>query len=159
MWVGGESTLGADLTGIGYRKVIVLDLSWTALRVSSQRSGFEAAETGWVCGDVRCLPFTRASFDVWHDRAVFHFLTTSDDRTAYVKEVLRTVRPGGHVIISTFGPEGPARCSGLPVVRYDEASLHAEFGGRFQLVESTKEIHLTPWGVPQQFLYCYGRVS
>lgn len=156
---GGESTLGADLTGRGYRKLIVMDLSWTALGVARQGSGLKATETGWVCGDVRRLPFARASFDVWHDRAVFHFLTTPEDRTAYVQEVLRTVRPGGHLIVSTFGPEGPERCSGLPVVRYDEATLHAEFGGRFQLVASTRELHHTPWGAPQQFVYCYCRVS
>lgn len=156
---GGESTLGEDLVRGGYRHVAVVDISWTALRVSSQRDTSGRAPIGWVCADVTRLPFAQASFDVWHDRAVFHFLTAPEDRSAYVEQVVRTVRPGGHVIVSTFGPEGPERCSGLPVVRYDADRLHAQFGGRFQLVERATEAHVTPWGAPQQFIYCYCRIS
>ena len=99
------------------------------------------------------------SFDLWHDRAVFHFLTSKQARAAYIKNVLRAVKPGGHVIVSTFGPEGPQRCSGLDVVRYDAEALHGEFGPRFKLVESSTEMHATPFGTTQQFLYCYCTVS
>jgi hypothetical protein len=90
---------------------------------------------------------------------VFHFLTSEADRAAYVRTVLHAMRPGGFVIVSTFGPEGPVRCSGLDVVRYDATALHDQFGTRFRLVESSKEIHHTPWGASQQFLYCFCRVA
>jgi hypothetical protein len=98
-------------------------------------------------------------YDVWHDRAVFHFLTVEEQRVAYVRQVAHAVRPGGHVIVSTFGPEGPVQCSGLDVVRYDARALHDEFGARFRLVESRKELHQTPFGTTQQFLYCYCMVE
>ena len=90
---------------------------------------------------------------------MFHFLTDRSDRDAYVRLVGRAVKPGGHVIISTFGPEGPTRCSGLDVVRYDAESLHNEFGVRFRVVESSRQLHQTPWGAIQQFLYCYCRLE
>jgi hypothetical protein len=86
---------------------------------------------------------------------VFHFLTNPEERLAYVRNVAWAVKPGGHVIVSTFGPDGPEKCSGLDVMRYDAESLHHEFGARFRLVESSKELHQTPFGTSQQFLYCY----
>jgi hypothetical protein len=91
--------------------------------------------------------------------AVFHFLTAPNDRVAYVRQVARAVKNGGHVIVSTFGPEGPTRCSGLEVVRYDAESLHREFGVHFRLLGSSTELHQTPFGTTQQFLYCYCRVE
>jgi len=90
---------------------------------------------------------------------VFHFLTASEHRAAYVRQVGHAVKPGGHVIISTFGPEGPTKCSGLDVVRYDAESLHEQFGVRFRLVKSSKELHRTPFGTTQQFLFCYCKVE
>jgi hypothetical protein len=96
---------------------------------------------------------------MWHDRAVFHFLTAMEMRTAYVRQVAHAVKPGGHVIVSTFGPEGPTKCSGLEVVRYDADSLHKEFGARFHLLKSSEELHHTPFGTVQQFLYCLCRVE
>src|ERR1019366_3380688 len=99
------------------------------------------------------LPETH--YDVWHDRAVFHFLVDPEARRRYVALVGRAVRPGGHVIVATFGPEGPERCSGLDVVRYDAEALHGEFGARFLKVDSAREIHKTPWGAEQEFVYCY----
>ena len=99
------------------------------------------------------------AYDLWHDRAVFHFLTAKEQRAAYVRQVVRAVKSGGHVIVSTFGPEGPTKCSGLELVRYDAESLHKEFGARFRVVESSKEIHQTPFDTTQQFLYCYCRVE
>jgi hypothetical protein len=86
---------------------------------------------------------------------VFHFLTTPGDRAAYVRQVAHALKPGGHVIIGTFGPQGPTRCSGLDVIRYDADSLHREFGRRFRLLESSSQLHQTPFGTVQQFLYCY----
>jgi hypothetical protein len=96
---------------------------------------------------------------MWHDRAVFHFLTSSQERVAYVRQVARAVKPGGHVIVSTFGPEGPTKCSGLDVIRYDAKSLHHEFGVRFRLLGHSKELHRTPFDTIQQFLYCFCRVE
>src|SRR5450759_2193948 len=104
-------------------------------------------------------PSTTSSTPVWHDRAVFHFLTTQEQRSAYVRQVAHAVKSGGHVIIGTFGPEGPTQCSGLDVIRYDADSLHDQFGVRFQLEESSKELHRTPFGTTQQFLYCYCKVE
>jgi len=117
--------------------------------------GSAAEQVRWLVGDITEIELEQGAYDVWHDRAVFHFLIETEHRNAYVRQVARSVRPGGHVIVSTFGPEGPAKCSGLDVMRYDAGSLHEEFGARFRLVESSKELHRTPFGTTQQFLYCY----
>jgi hypothetical protein len=98
------------------------------------------------------------AYDVWHDRAVFHFLTEPAQRAAYVAQVRRAVRPGGHVIVAAFGPDGPLQCSGLPVRRYAAGELHAEFGGAFELLEHVSEAHRTPGGAVQQFVYCHCRM-
>ena len=154
---GGESTLVDDLLARGYQDITVLDLSQAAIDANKGRLGREAERIHWLAADITKIELKVSSLDVWHDRAVFHFLTASDERAAYVRQVALALRPGGHVIIGTFGPEGPVRCSGLDVVRYDAASLHDEFGKRFCLVESTKQQHHTPFGTTQQFLYCYCR--
>ncbi|HEY2019502.1 MAG TPA: class I SAM-dependent methyltransferase [Bryobacteraceae bacterium] len=156
---GGESTLVDDLVQRGFQNVTVLDISPTALEVARKRLGQAAAQVHWIPADVTRVSLPAHCFDVWHDRAVFHFLTTAEDRTAYVRNVLHAMRPGGFVIVSTFGPEGPARCSGLEVVRYGAGELHGEFGAAFRLVESATEQHSTPWGAVQQFVYCYCRVE
>jgi SAM-dependent methyltransferase len=152
---GGASTLVDDLIARGYRDLTVLDLSETALEVARKRLGPLAGPVQWLQGDVTRMKFPLHAFDVWHDRAVFHFLTQPEERRAYVRNVASVVKPGGHVIVGTFGPEGPAQCSGLDVMRYEADSLHDEFGSRFQLVKSAKELHKTPFGTTQQFLYCY----
>jgi 2-polyprenyl-3-methyl-5-hydroxy-6-metoxy-1,4-benzoquinol methylase len=152
---GGESTLVDDLLARGYQNLTVLDISPTALEVSKARLGSGGGQVRWIGCSALEAELNPHSFDVWHDRAVFHFLTAEEDRIAYVRQTLRAVRPGGHVIVSTFGPEGPQKCSGLEVVRYDAAALHHEFGTAFRLLESHKELHRTPWGAIQQFLYCY----
>jgi ubiquinone/menaquinone biosynthesis C-methylase UbiE len=152
---GGESTLVDDLVRQGYGKVSVLDLSETALSVARKRMGSDAGRVAWLHGDVTTYPFPPRAYDVWHDRAVFHFLTQSAGRVAYVRQVTRSVAPGGHVIVATFGPQGPTQCSGLDVVRYDAEALHNEFGARFKLVDHATEVHRTPWGTSQQFVYCY----
>jgi 2-polyprenyl-3-methyl-5-hydroxy-6-metoxy-1,4-benzoquinol methylase len=157
---GGESTLVDDLLFRGYKTLTVLDVSQTAIEVTKKRMGTSAAQqVRWLVGDIVKIKLEPSAYDLWHDRAVFHFLTTQKQRVAYVRQVAKAVRPGGHVIVSTFGPEGPTQCSGLEVMRYDAESLHGEFGGRFRLVESSKELHETPFGTTQQFLYCYCRLE
>ena len=152
---GGESTLVDDLLLRGYNNLTVLDVSQTAIEVTKKRLGSGAEQVRWLVGDIVEIELEQHAFDLWHDRAVFHFLTTLEQRRTYVRQVTGAVRPGGHVIVSTFGPEGPTRCSGLDVMRYDAESLHNEFGTRFRLVQSQKELHPTPFGTTQQFLYCY----
>jgi SAM-dependent methyltransferase len=156
---GGESTLVDDLLLRGYRNVTVLDVSQTALDVTQKRLGASASQVRWLAADVTEVSLEPNAYDLWHDRAVFHFLTTRQQRIAYVGQVLRAVKPGGHVIVSAFGPEGPTKCSGLEVMRYDAESLHSEFGSRFSLLESFKERHQTPFRTTQQFLYCLCRVE
>lgn len=112
-----------------------------------------------LLADITQVELEPRAYDIWHDPAVFHFLTAPQQRVAYVRQVARSIKSRGHVIMSTFGPEGPTKCSGLDVVRYDADSLHDEFGARFRLVESLKEMHETPFGTTQQFLYCYCRVE
>ena len=154
---GGASTFVDDLLARGHRDVTVLDLSAAALDVARERLGPAAASVRWIVGDVTEVALPERSVDFWHDRAVFHFLRDEDTRRRYVDVVRRVVKPGGHVVVATFGPEGPERCSGLDVVRYDVDGLHAEFGAPFDKVGSRVEVHTTPWGSEQQFVYCYCR--
>ena len=156
---GGESTLVDDLLARGYENITVLDVSQTAIDVTKRRLGLAAELIHWLAADITEAALEPGAYDVWHDRAVFHFLTASEQRVAYVRNVAHAVRPGGHVIVSTFGPEGPTKCSGLDVIRYDAESLHDQFGVRFRLVESSKELHRTPFGTTQQFLFCYCKVE
>lgn len=156
---GGESTLVDDLLARGYSRVTVLDISETAIDACKKRLGSAAARVRWIAADVTTAKFEPADYDVWHDRAVFHFLTAQDQREAYVRQVAQAVKPGGYVIVSTFGPKGPTKCSGLDVVRYDADHLHGQFGAHFRPVDSREEIHTTPGGKVQQFLYCMCRVE
>jgi SAM-dependent methyltransferase len=156
---GGESTLVDDLLDRGYENITVLDISQTAIDANRRRLGAFSDRVRWLVADIAGVELEPSLYDVWHDRAVFHFLTSASDRFAYVRQVARAVRQGGHVIVSTFGPEGPAKCSGLDIVRYDAESLHREFGVHFRLLGSSTELHPTPFGTTQQFLYCYCRVE
>ena len=156
---GGESTLADDLVARGYENVTVLDISQAAIDVSRKRLGAASQRVFWLAADITRVELGIAAYDVWHDRAVFHFLIAASDREAYVSQVLRAVRRGGHVIVSTFAPEGPMKCSGLDVMRYDADSLRMEFGERFRLIESFTELHDTPFGTVQQFLYCHGQLE
>jgi 2-polyprenyl-3-methyl-5-hydroxy-6-metoxy-1,4-benzoquinol methylase len=156
---GGESTLVDDMLGRGYKNITVLDISQAAIDVTKHRLGSAAEQVHWLVADITNVELEPLTYDLWHDRAVFHFLTTVEQRTAYVRQVARSVKPGGHIIVSTFGPEGPLKCSGLEVARYDAESLHREFGARFHLVESSTELHETPFETTQQFLYCYCRIE
>ena len=152
---GGASTLVDDLLREGDFDVSVLDISAAALQVTRDRLGRSQQQVQWLVGDITHIALPRAAYDIWHDRAVFHFMTTAEQRAAYVAQVRRAVRPGGHVIVAAFGPEGPLQCSGLPVMRYAPESLHAQFGGAFELVEHKTEAHRTPAGRLQQFVYCH----
>jgi SAM-dependent methyltransferase len=152
---GGESTLVDDLLACGYGNLTVLDISRKAIDITKARLGAFADRVDWLVADVTTTDLPANAYDIWHDRAVFHFLTTAPDRSAYVERVKKSVKPGGHVIVGTFGPEGPTKCSGLEVQRYDANSLHGEFGKRFRLIDSIKELHQTPFGSTQQFLYCF----
>jgi 2-polyprenyl-3-methyl-5-hydroxy-6-metoxy-1,4-benzoquinol methylase len=152
---GGACSLVDDLIARGYRNIAVLDISQTAMDLAKKRLGAAGESIQWIHADVTQASLPAHSYDVWHDRAVFHFLTKPEHRLAYVRTVASAVRPGSAVIVSTFGPEGPEKCSGLDVLRYDAPSLHEEFGPRFRLVDSLKELHLTPFGTTQQFVYCY----
>lgn len=156
---GGESTLVDDLLSKGYLNLSVLDISATAIEFTQQRLGAKAADVAWYVGDITQYEFGNNKFDVWHDRAVFHFLTDESARRRYVDLVKRSMNPGGYVVMATFGPQGPLKCSGLDVVRYDDKKLHDQFGDQFQLMGSRIEAHSTPAGSSQQFLYCWCKVN
>jgi 2-polyprenyl-3-methyl-5-hydroxy-6-metoxy-1,4-benzoquinol methylase len=151
---GGASTLVDDLMRRDYANVTVLDLSEAALRAAKERLGPASSQIQWLTSDV-CEPYLPLNYyDLWHDRAVFHFLTLPEQRASYVSRAAASVKRNGHLIIGTFGPEGPKRCSGLDTARYDAAALASEFGTQFALTESRIERHTTPSGGQQQFLYC-----
>ena len=151
---GGTSTLVDELLAEGYQHLTVLDLAGTALTVARQRLGARAAAVNWVEADITAVELLCYWYDVWHDRAVFHFLTQREERRRYVEAMRHAVRSDGYVIVATFALEGPTRCSGLDVVRYSPATLQDEFGAEFELVHSARERHRTPLGVEQAFLYC-----
>jgi 2-polyprenyl-3-methyl-5-hydroxy-6-metoxy-1,4-benzoquinol methylase len=156
---GGASTLVDDLLGQGYSNITVLDLSETALAAARVRLGEHARGVAWLAGDITQIELPRHAYDVWHDRAVFHFLTTRQEREAYVQAVLCAVKPGGYVIVATFAEDGPEKCSGLPVMRYSADGLHAQFGAPFTLLQREREEHHTPFGTVQKFIYCLCRMA
>jgi SAM-dependent methyltransferase len=149
---GGASRLIDVLIGEGFKATTVLDLSEKALATSKARLGARAAHVQWVVADITTWEPSQ-TYDVWHDRAALHFLTDPKDRAAYAERVTKAVRPGGHVIIGTFAPDGPERCSGLPVVRHDARTLGELLGPSFELVESKRHEHKTPGGVIQKFQF------
>jgi 2-polyprenyl-3-methyl-5-hydroxy-6-metoxy-1,4-benzoquinol methylase len=156
---GGESTLVDDLLRLGYSNISILDISAKALEVAQERLGSSAGDVQWIAADITEVELPSKKYDIWHDRAVFHFLIEPAQREAYVRQVAKSVKTGGTVIVATFGPDGPDSCSGLPTVKYDSDSLHGEFGASFKLVASLTEQHKTPFGTTQQFLYCFCKVE
>ena len=156
---GGASTLVDDLVDEGFGSITVLDIADTALQVSRQRLGHQAELVMWLSGDITEYRLPANRFDIWHDRAVLHFLTNPADRDAYVANLRRALKPGGHAIIGLFAPEAPPKCSGLPVQRYDHDALADVLGDAFDLLEHRKERHTTPGGVEQMYLYCRFRKS
>jgi 2-polyprenyl-3-methyl-5-hydroxy-6-metoxy-1,4-benzoquinol methylase len=156
---GGASTLVDDLLARDHANITVLDVAPPAIESAQMRLGARGAQVNWLVADITQVDLPPAAYDFWHDRAVFHFLRDETDRRRYVAAVRRAVKPGGHVLVATFGPDGPTRCSGLEVMRYGVDELHAEFGAEFQKVGSATEVHSTPWGAAQQFVYCFCRLG
>ena len=154
---GGASVLVDGLLDAHYVGVTVLDLSSAALATTRTRLGDPATQVNWLEGDVTQLSLPRQHFGLWHDRAVFHFLTLPEQRAAYMQQVRHALQPGAHVVIATFAEDGPEQCCGLPVVRYSAEALHAAFGEDFSLVSHERETHVTPAGASQAFLYCVFR--
>jgi len=154
---GGNATLVDDLLERGYSDLTVLDISSTAIADAKERLGKRAGAVSWIEADITQIELPADRFDFWHDRAVFHFLREVEARRRYVAAVRRGLKPGGHIVVATFGPEGPERCSGLDVMRYSAADLHGQFGAPFEKVASCEEVHRTPWGSEQEFVYCYCR--
>lgn len=149
---GGASRLVDSLLDKGFGNVAILDLSAKALEATKHRLGQRGHDVDWIVADITTWNPSH-TFDLWHDRAAFHFLTDRADRDAYIARLKAAVRPGGHAIIATFAPDGPERCSGLPVVRYDPVTLAATLGPEFQLIESRRLDHLTPAGSTQRFQF------
>ncbi len=155
---GGASRLVDALIEMGFRDVTVLDLSAAALDTARARLGDEASNVEWIVGDVTTWQPPRC-YDIWHDRATFHFLIDAQDRAAYLSRLQQALKPGGHAIIATFALDGPERCSGLPVARYDAASLAQTLGEGFELVETMQQQHRTPWDSAQSFQFSLFRRS
>lgn len=149
---GGASPLVANLLARGFADLTVLDISQHALHLAREHLGARAGDVTWIQADLREWEPER-QFGLWHDRAVLHFLTDPDDQALYAQLIARAVVPGGHAIIATFDPDGPERCSGLPVVRYAPADLERLLGNRFELLDHREETHHTPRGTPQRFTW------
>ena len=149
---GGASTLVDHLLERGFRDISVVDISSAALEQAQSRLGARAGDVDWVVADVTAFVAERR-FVVWHDRAVLHFLTDATDRQKYVESLRRALVPGGHLVLSTFGPDGPPKCSGLQVRRYTVAMMEELLGPEFELTDHVLADHRTPWGAAQQFLH------
>lgn len=149
---GGASRLVDALLAHGFAAITVLDLSEAALQSAKARLGERGDQVRWVAADVTTWRPAQA-FDIWHDRATFHFLIDAGDRAAYIERLHAGVKPGGHAIIATFAADGPEKCSGLPVQRYDPESLSRTVGNAFDLVEHQGHRHVTPWGAEQSFQF------
>ncbi len=149
---GGASRLVDQLMQQNYRDLTVLDLSENAIAIAQQRLGPDASMVRWIVADVTQWEPQR-QYDFWHDRAAFHFLTEASDRAAYIDRLRSALLPGGHAIIGTFASDGPERCSGLPVVRYDAAQLSTTLGSSFALLDMRRDDHKTPWGAVQHFQF------
>ena len=150
---GGASTLVDSLVDADYRDVTVLDLAPDALAIARARLGARADSVHWMTADILAVELPAARYDIWHDRAAFHFLTNPDDRARYVAQLRHALSPGGYLVMATFALDGPTRCSGLDVIRYSAESLADELGSGFELVESVREEHRTPSGAIQRFQY------
>lgn len=150
---GGASSMVDALLRKGYSDITVLDISAAALAHARERLGVGGASVRWLAADVLTARLDDAAFEVWHDRAVFHFLTSAADRDGYVKQLRAALRPGGHAVIATFAEDGPARCSGLEVARYSPEALHGALGADFEPIANAREQHVTPAGASQSFVY------
>jgi ubiquinone/menaquinone biosynthesis C-methylase UbiE len=154
---GGASRLVEDLIGDGRRNITVLDFSGAALAAARMLLGPDASDVKWIEADVLEAPLAEHAYDVWHDRAVFHFLVSPADRRKYVGQALRAVKPGGFLVMATFAEDGPLKCSGLETMRYTPDELKSELGDPFTLLAHERESHSTPSGNVQRFVYCLFR--
>ncbi len=155
---GGASPLAGELLDRGYRDVTVADISGRALERARAALDARGGEVTWAEADVRDHDFGR-EFDLWHDRALFHFMVEEADREGYLRTLRRSLRRRGHIVLATFGPDGPTACSGLPVRRYDAGALATALGGDFELLASRTETHVTPRGAAQQFVFALLRAA
>ena len=149
----GDSTLVDDLIAHGYEDLTVLDISPSALAKAKSRLGPEARKVRWIEGDILEVALPQHRFDLWHDRALFHFLISEQDRTKYANRLLASLAPSGRVVLATFAPDGPTECSGLPARRYSPADMLKELGEGFQIEASSYEEHTMPSGARQKFAY------
>lgn len=154
---GGASTLVDDLLDAGYRAIAVLDISERALSSAQARLGRKARRVTWLDGDITSIALPPHRYELWHDRAVLHFLTTLEQQRKYRDNLVEALKPGGHLLIGTFAPEAPPNCSGLPVQRYSPQQLQKTLGEGFELKRHHKELHITPDGTEQMYLYCHFR--
>lgn len=150
---GGAATLMDDLLALGFCRLTVLDISATAIARARARLDPRAGAVQWIEADITRAVLPAAGFDLWHDRAVFHFLTDAAERARHRELLAASLAPGGHAVIATFGPQGPQRCSGLAIERYDLPALARALGPAFETIEGRTEMHLTPAGRPQEFVY------
>ena len=150
---GGTSTLSMHLLDQGYRKLTVLDISGISIEKAKSQLGAESNRVKWIEADITKYSFSE-QYDIWHDRAVFHFLTKTEDRKRYINSLNQALKLNGHLIMATFGLDAPPKCSGLSVVRYSPETLQNELGDNFNLVESFTDKHVTPSGVTQNFIFC-----
>lgn len=152
---GGTSSLVDDLLAHGCTNVAVLDVSGASLRAAQTRLGPEAGRVTWLEADITQVELPPAHYVIWHDRAVFHFLTAATDRARYISTATAALQPGGHLIIATFAADGPQQCSGLATARYSPEELRAALGAAFDCVKCIDRVHITPFGTQQKFTYCH----
>jgi len=149
----GDSTLVDDLLGLGYSRITLLDISSQALERAKARLQDRSVSLTWIVGDITKVQLNR-TFDLWHDRAVFHFLTDPRERSRYALALKHALNPSGFAVMATFSLEGPEKCSGLPTMRYSAETLLKELGPSFRLVKTLNDPHITPAGKAQNFTYC-----
>ncbi|RED96956.1 class I SAM-dependent methyltransferase [Marinoscillum furvescens] len=149
---GGNSNLVGELLLRGYQQLTVLDISAAALERTRQKLGTRASNVVWEVADVTSY-VPDQTFDVWHDRATFHFLTDEADQKSYLELVQRAIKPGGYLVLATFATSGPEKCSGLEICQYDTPGLEAFFGEHFEVVQAFENTHETPFGTSQNFIY------
>lgn len=156
----GASVLADSLLDAGVSALTLLDLADAALNTTKQRLGQQAAQVNWLNGDILQLALPQHSYDIWHDRAVFHFLTSAEQRETYIAQLQQALAPGGLLVIGTFASDGPEKCSGLPVCRYDAQMLTQQFAAGFRPLSIDYETHTTPAGKTQSFIWgCFEKVD
>lgn len=148
----GASTLVDNLLELGYSKLAVLDISCTVIYLVKKRLGDQAYKIEFYNSDIRDFK-PALTFDIWHDRAVFHFLLDQESKKQYINALKNSLKTSGHAIIATFAEDGPKKCSGLDIKQYNQESIRLELGDEFKLLRSVLETHLTPWGAEQRFIY------